>query len=349
MKLTASALLAGLCSTVLSLDLPVRPGIGATGYNPVSIALGGVRTLSFEDPTILLSNPSGISARLSGTHYSLAYGPMFMSADYNDAAGNHRDSWIIPMGCYSAGMRVPVMDELTLGVAMAATSVIPFRTIHQIPPHLTGNLQPDSPGETEIEGDGGEAGIGAAWDAADWLIIGAGGFWRYNSQEFSFSSGPIDFLEYGSNEYSTKAGITIPLERATFAVSWSQGGEYTDTRFAMGGKMEITEGLEAGAEFQSDALNQRDLQTARVFASYRTSPSLVLRGGLFFSPYTEEVSREGMGFSCGGGFTTGWFMINLGFGVFPVRGQLDGYGYTEMTSYDGTAAVVSAGLLIAPD
>ena len=348
MRFSAAAVLVLVCSGAVGLNLPVRAGIEMAGYNPVTLALGGVRTLSFEDPSILLSNPSGISAGFSGNMYSVAYGPVIMSADYSDAAGSHSNSWTTPLGCSSGGMRIPVLERLTLGLAVAATSVIPFRTIYQIPPYSSKEPQQNSPGETEIEGYTGEVGIGAAWDATNWLTIGAAGFWRNTSQKFQFSSGFIDSLEYGSSEYFIKAGITVPLEPAIFAVSWSPEGNYTDSRLTLGGKVRITDVLEAGAEIDNAVLDARDLQTGRVFASFQTSSSLTLRGGLFYTSRTEEVSPQGVGFSCGGGFTTGRFLINLGLSVFPVRGEFDRYGYTEMTSYQGTGTVVSAGVVLSP-
>jgi len=331
-----------LAGSAYAIYPPLRNGMPFPGYGPENLALGGMRSLGMEDPVCMLTNPSGISGRLHCRLFSAAYGPVMSDADYTDNAGSHSDSWSSGLGSTSMGMRIEVIESLSLGIAAASTAGMPLRTAYYIP-EGGDSLQ----GSMEIEGNFAEVDVGLAWDAADWLVLGGAVGLRVCEQNFDISTEEPDYnivhLGYGWDEATWRFGATVPLKNVTFGASWSSPDEYTPGFLAAGGMVNVLENLTVGVEIESAVLDEAEVLTGRAFCIARPTGSLTLRTGLFHTAYTEWISREGLGFGCGAGYTISMFTINAGFSWSPVKGEFDHYGYDGMESYEGSTTIISLG------
>lgn len=321
---------------------PLRDGIPFSGYGPVYIALGGVRSLGIEDPVCMLTNPSAISGRLGCRLFSAAYGPVITNASYTDDMGDHSDSWSTGLGSTSAGMRIDVIESLTIGIGAGTTAELPFRTVYYIP-EGGDSLQ----GSMDIEYYFAEADIGVAWDAAEWMILGCAIGLRVFEQSYVISAEEpgygITKLGYGWDEVAYHLGVSVPLKDVTLGASWSSPDDYTPEVLAAGGMVDILRTLTAGAEIESSSTEEYEFITGRLFCIARPVDNLALRAGLSHTGYTERISREGLGFGCGAGYSIGIFTVNAGFSRTPVRGDFDHYGYDGLESYDGSTTIISIG------
>ncbi|MBN2587000.1 MAG: hypothetical protein JXA64_04270 [Candidatus Fermentibacteraceae bacterium] len=321
---------------------PLRNGIPYPGYGPENLALGGMRSLGLEDPVCILTNPSGVSGRLGCRLLSAAYGPVISDAEYTDNASSHSDSWVSGLGSTSMGMRIEVIESLSLGIGAASSADMPFRTAYYIP-EGGDSLQ----GSMEIQCNFAEADLGLAWDAADWLVLGGAVGLRVYEQNFHISTEEPDYnireLGYGWDEMTFRFGATVPLKEVTLGASWSSPDDYTPRFLAAGGMVNVLENLTVGAEMESAVLDEAEVLTERFFCIARPAGNLTLRTGLFHTAYTEWISREGLGFGCGAGYTIGMFTINAGFSWSPVKGEFDHYGYDGMESYEGGTTIISLG------
>lgn len=345
MKKLVPAVLLAVWGISAALTVPARNGMTFPGFDSVSLAFGGFRSVGFGDPMCLLTNPSGISMRQGISLFSISAGPVISDISFGDGTGTHSDSWVKGLGVYSFGMKVQVIDGLVVGVAGARTAELPLRTLYYIPESFSGGVS--SSGSVELEGEFSEVVAGLSWDAADWLSIGAAVGGNSTSQIFDInyteSSGFITHLNYQESDLSLKGGVTLPFEPVTFGLAWSSGGSFSESQLSMGGTIDFMTDIKMGAELEVASLDERTIYTGRVFGRVKPSSSIVLRGGLYFASATEAISRQGLGFSAGAGYEIGQFTVNGAFSWSPLKGDSDYYGYNGLESFSGTSPVVSLG------
>ncbi len=340
-----------ICSNTAAFSIRTRNGIGSPGFESVSLAYGGIRSVGFGDPMCLLTNPSGISLRQGNTLFSISYGPSISNISFMDGEETYSDSWVNAMGIYSFGMKIPVFDALILGVAAAKTAELPLRTVYYIPDmnSSTGDVKDDNADRMDLEADFGKAAIGLAWDAAEWLSIGGAVGLRITTQSFDMiyadTTGFITQLSFQESELCFDAGITLPLEPATLGLSWSSGGKFTESVFSMGGMVGVASNITTGAELEIATHDERNIYTGRVFGRVKPTDALILRAGAFYGSATEEISRQGPGVSAGVGYIIGRVMINGAFSWSTLRGDRDNCGYEELESFEGTTSRLSVGLV----
>ncbi|MEN8209577.1 MAG: hypothetical protein ABFR50_10050, partial [Candidatus Fermentibacteria bacterium] len=126
-------------------------------------------------------------------------------------------------------------------------------------------------------------------------------------------------------------------------IAWGSGGSYSESLLSMAAMVNIMTDIKAGAEFETASLDDRIVNTGRLFVSMKPSSSLVLRGGVFYSSMTEAISRQGPGFSAGAGYLIGQLTINGAFSWSTLKGDWDYYGYEGLESFTGTSPVISLG------
>ncbi|MEN8209928.1 MAG: hypothetical protein ABFR50_11835, partial [Candidatus Fermentibacteria bacterium] len=253
MKILLLAALLAVCSFSAALTVPARNGILFPGFDCVSLALGGLRSIGFGDPMCLLTNPSCISMRQGNSLLSISAGPTFSDISYVDGTQTYSDSWVNGLGVYSFGMKIPVLDGLVAGVAASRTAEVPLRTVYYIPESFSGGGS--SAGSMELDGEFSEAVAGLSWDAADWLSIGVAAGYKSTLQSFDVlyteSSGFITHLDYQKTEVSVRGGMVLPFEPLTIGIAWSSGGSYSESLLSMAAMVNIMTDIKAGAEFET--------------------------------------------------------------------------------------------------
>lgn len=336
--------LALLCGHALALESPKRGGIAFPGFQPVTLSLGGVRSLGFGDPVSLATNPSAISPELGANQYSVCYGPVVTHLSFSDGSGSHEDSWTEPLGSSSLGIDLDVMESLTLGLAVVSTSQLPFTKVYYVPGY-------DKAGQDimVIEGSAGELDLGCAWAATDWLVVGGAVGFRFFRQTFDInyadSMGTITGLEYEWSETCFNTGISIPLEGVTIGLCWSSPGDFNEAVLAGGGMVDIVEGFSAGGELELADVEGGSILTGRIFCVARPFAPLTFRAGAFLAGHSEEIRREGLGLSGGAGYSFGNIIVNSGISWSTIKGDRDIYGYESLESYEGDTYIVSLGAL----
>ena len=320
-----------------------RAGLGFPGFDPVSISLGGLRSIGFGDPVHLVTNPSAISPRLGACLYSVSYGPVVSDISFTDAAGTHGSKWTSALGSSSLGMDFDLNSAFTVGIAFARTGGLPFSQLYYSPGHGA------AAGDTmQAEGSFGEADVGFAWEAFRRLVLGASLGMRISSQEYAVSyadpTGTITGYKYSRIEPVFNLGLSVPLERLTLGLCWKSPGEFEKSILAAGGMYRIFPNFSAGGEIELRNMDSGTVFTERAFAIVIPSDALALRAGVFHAGGAGEISREGVGFSGGIGYSIGTIDINAGVSRSRIRGDRDVYGYEDLDSYDGNNLILSLGI-----
>lgn len=329
-----------------ALNIPFRNGIRYPGFDTVSLSLAGLRTLSFEDPISMFTNPSIISSKFCNSMVSLSAGPVFTTSSFSYGDQEHSESATSPV--YSMAMRFPVIEGLSLGIAVGRTAEIPFRRAYSIPDFGYGTTPDDTTGFMDIKGEFSEGDLGVAWDAADWLTIGFGVGSRFTSEEFHMTytgaTGTVTSLKIQNAELCFSGGVTAPLGRTVLAASWTSPGDYSYGISALGAKYMFSDRFSAGAEVERALLNERDINTGRLFATFKPSETLTLRCGVSYATETDEISREGLGVSAGAGYDFGILTVHGAYSRSSISGDYDAYGYQDLESYEGNSSIISLGI-----
>lgn len=338
------ALILALVSGPVLGQLPVRRGgIAFPGLQPVTLSLGGVRSLGFGDPASLATNPSAISRRLGRNLYSVSYGPVIADASFEDGSGTHENSRVDLLGSSSLGIDLDVTETITVGLCASSTAQLPFSRVHYVPGYSSAGAD-----VMEVKGSFGELDVGGAWAANDWLVAGGALGIRLFSQgydvDYDDSTGTLKSVEYEWQEACFNCGVSIPLDGLAFGLCWSSPGDLTDAVIAGGGMADLSGVLSAGGELEVRDSHEGDILTGRIFCTVRLSGRLAFRAGLFSTGSSSEISREGTGFSGGAGYSAGSIAVNAAFSWSPIRGWRDGYGYDELESYDGESLLISLGI-----
>jgi len=330
----------------------MRSGTALPGIDPISISLGGVRSIGIDGSMSILTNPSALTTA-QGTSLSISIGPAIMNEVVEDSLGRHTKSWPVLADLSLAG-GYRITNSLVLGIAFAKITDMSFEGQYYIPDMEPGPAYGEIIAVDELKVTGGlfESVAGVSWMPAEWLAVGLSSGVRFG--EANYDSTYEDRVTPSSSSDSTwgwkdeelcwHAGVTLPFEMSSIGISWVSSGEHYDSRITAGGMVYTESQSFIGAEVEVIAPGDKNAIVGRLFGQVNPSETYVFRGALFFADRGDEVEREGLGVSAGVGIALGQLSFNGAFSWSSTKRDSDTFGHDDMDLVKDSQSILSIGL-----
>ncbi|MCD4846916.1 MAG: hypothetical protein K8R76_01850 [Candidatus Aegiribacteria sp.] len=329
-------------------------GSPVSGFNAVSLGLGGARAIGFGDALSVLTNPAEIY-RIPGTSFTMSIGPAVQMETVENSAGISRNNWIT-LGNLSAAMKFQPYSRLAFGAGIARITDSSFDGMYHVREDFPGPYYGDILKTMELTVKGGlyESAAGFSWRPVTWMNIGISGGFRFG--QVSYDSTYMDrkhpendtliCWDWDESSFCWHAGLIFPLGLTRLGVSWASPSEHYYGRIAAGAIMytgEMKQGA-FGAEIEIiDPGDINELKT-RILGQFHPEGSLTFRGAFTFSNRGDEIERQGIGIALGAGIAFGKLTLNAAFSWSSDNIDAIAFGYAEPEVIKLSSSILSAGL-----
>ncbi len=341
---------------VMSFGYEDALGIGTDlpGISPSTLALGGMRAVSYGEPACVMLNPAYL-CRYSTAGLSVSIGPGIAKEQLDDSTGRHTRDYIA-LGQLGAASRVPLGSSFAAGAGIARITDQTYDGLHYIAddPVLPGKIT----GLETYSSSGGlwEAVGGLSWRARRWLLIGASAGPRFGSgtgeYEYDDWEGEDDStytVTWEESSIAVHAGVFVPFDLNSIGVSWASGSERYPARVAVGALLFSGSGLKGsfGGEVEIVDPGEEQTITGRLMGAVSPSRQLELRGSFFFSDRGGSAeSRSRLGLSFGMGLTLGRAVLEAAFSSSSYKRETTAFGFEGFEDITDRLSIFAIGLAL---
>lgn len=358
--LSQAAVLAVLLSATgpaMSFGYEDALGIGTDlpGISPTTLALGGMRAVSYGEPACVMLNPAYL-CRYSTTGLSVSVGPGIAKEQLDDSTGRHTRDYIA-LGQVGAAARIPLGGSFSAGAGIARITDQSYDGMHYIAddPVLPGKIT----GLETYRSSGGlwEAVGGLSWRARRWLLLGVSAGPRFGSgkgeYEYDDWEGQDDStytVTWEESSVAVHAGVFVPFDLNSIGVSWTSGSDRYPARVAAGALLFSGSGLKGsfGGEVEIADPGEDQTITGRLMGAVSPSRQMELRGSFFFSDRGGSAeSRSRLGLSFGVGLTLGRALLEAAFSSSSSKRETTAFGFEGFEDITDRLSIFAIGLTLA--